>query len=154
MRTLVAAGVSALLISSATAADVTFSGTLSGVCSLALTTPGTLALSTDGTTLGSEELGGIPAAVAILSIGSYTVTVNAPTRTASPAAYSTSGEAIQVSYLGLGALSLVSQGYTASNTTFSIGSLPLSVLTMNNRIVNPNGFAAGTYTTRTVVTCS
>lgn len=135
-------------------ADVTFSGTLLGLCSVALTTPGVLALSTDGTIFGSEEVGGLPAAVSILAVGSYTVTVNAPTRTNAPGTYDSTGESIEVSYTGLAGLGVLNQAYTTGLTTFPIDTLPLSVLVMNNRITNPNGFVAGTYETRTVVTCS
>ena len=138
----------------AVAADVTFSGTLVGLCSVALTTPGILALSTDGTVFGSEEVGGLSAAVSILAVGDYTVTVNAPTRISAPGTYNSTGESIEVSYSGLSGLSGITQAYTSSLTTFLIDTLPLSVLVMNNRINNPNGFVAGTYQTRTVVTCS
>jgi hypothetical protein len=144
----------AFVVTPAAAADVTFTGTLLGLCSVALTTPGILALSVDGTTFGSSEIGGLPAAVSILAVGSYTVTVNAPTRVNSPAGYDPTGEAVQVSYTGLAGLGLVNQGYTSSLSTFNIDTLPLSILVMNNRITNPTGFAAGTYETRTVVTCS
>jgi hypothetical protein len=136
------------------AADVNFSGTLIGLCSVALATPGVLALSTDGTVFGSEEIGGVAAAVNILAVGNYTVTVDAPTRTAAPGGYNATGENIEVSYSGLTGLSLISQAYTSAITTFDIDNLPLSVLVMHNRITNANGFVAGTYGTRTVVTCS
>jgi hypothetical protein len=144
----------ALSVAPSGAADVTFSGTLAGLCSVALTTPGVLALSADGTTFGSEEIGGLPAAVSILAVGSYTVSVAAPTRTNSPGSYNAAGESIEVSYSGLSGLNLVNQGYISSLTTFGIDTLPLSVLVVNNRINNPGGFVAGTYETRTVVTCS
>ena len=142
------------LVTPSAAADVNFSGTLLGLCSVALTTPGVLALSTDGTIFGSEEIGGLSAAVSILAVGSYTVTVAAPTRTNAPGAYNPTGEAIEVSYNGVAGLGAINQAYTSSLTTFPIDTLPLSVLVMNNRITNPTGFAAGTYETRTVVTCS
>jgi hypothetical protein len=142
------------LTAPAGAADVNFSGTLLGLCSVALTTPGVLALSADGTIFGSEEIGGLPAAVTILAVGSYTVTINAPTRIASPGGYDPTGESIEVSYSGLAGLGLINQAYTTGLTTFPIDTLPLSTLVMNNRITNPTGFAAGTYETRTVVTCS
>src|SRR5689334_1759687 len=89
------------LVTPAAAADVTFSGTLLSLCSVALSTPGILALSTDGTVFGSEEVGGVPAAVNILAVGSYTVTVAAPTRTSQPGAYNATGESIEVSYNGI-----------------------------------------------------
>jgi hypothetical protein len=143
--------------SPALAADVTFSGTVSGVCSLALSTPGTLALSTDGSKLGSQEPGGLPALVTILSIGSATVTVDPPTRTAqasTPVPYVATGEVIEVAYQGLAGLSGVTQAYTTSQTSFGVNTLPLTVLQVHNRITNANGFPAGPYATRTVVTCS
>lgn len=139
----------------AQALDVDFDGTVLAVCSLALSTDGTLTLSANGTVLGSEEPLGVPAAVTILSIGSNSVDVAAPSRiSADPAGYDNSLETIEVSYTGVAGLAAVSQTYTSSPTSFALGSIPLSVLTVNNRINNSNGFAAGTYTTRTVVTCS
>jgi hypothetical protein len=155
MRILVPAALCAsLLCGPAVAADVNFSGTLLGLCSVVLTTPGVLALSTDGTSFGSADLGGLPAAVSILAVGDYTISVAAPTRTNAPGTYNGAGETVEVSYSGLAGLSFVNQDYTTAPTSFDIDTLPLSVLVMNNRIVNPNGFAAGTYETRTVVTCS
>ena len=108
------------LVTPAAAADVTFSGTLLGLCSVALTTPGVLALSSDGTIFGSEELGGLPAAVTILAVGAYTVTVAAPTRTDAPGGYDATGESIEVAYNGIAGLGAISQAYTSSLTTFPI----------------------------------
>jgi hypothetical protein len=141
----------------AQSADVTFTGTIAGVCSLALSTPGLLGLSTSGSILGSEEPGGAFAVVTILSIGSATVTVGAPTRTLAPTTptpYVSTGEVVEVSYFGLGGLSAVNVAYTALQTTFGVAALPLTVLRVHTRIRNDNGFPAGNYATRTVVTCS
>jgi hypothetical protein len=148
-------GVVILLLStaSAAAADVTFTGIVLNTCTL-VATPGLLGLSSDGETLGSEELGGLPAEVAIVSLGINTVTVEAPTRTGSPVGYNAAGEVVSVAYQGLVALGGISQNYTTSTTDFSVGILPLTVVQVNNRIVNSNGFTQGTYQTTTVVTCS
>ncbi len=135
--------------------DVDFDGTVSSVCSLSLSTNGTMALSADGTVLGSEESGGLAGAVLILSIGSNTIDVAAPVRVgADPAGYVSTGEVLEVSYSGASGLSGVSQAYTSADTDFAASNIPLSLLTLHNRIVNANGFAAGSYATRTVVTCS
>lgn len=136
------------------ATDVTFSGTLSGVCTLALASPGTLALSVDGTKFGSEETGGVAASLTILSVGSNTVTFGAPTRTSAPGGYNATGETIEVSYVGLGGLSLINHAYGTTSSNFGVSSLPLTTVLVNSRINNANGFAPGTYSTRTVVTCS
>jgi hypothetical protein len=136
------------------AADVTFTGTLSGVCTLAVPTPGTLALNADGTKLGSNQTGGLPATVTILSVGTNTVTVSAPSWVSTPAGYAPSGELLEVSYLGLGGLSLVNQALTDQETDFVVNTLPLTALTVNAQATNANGFADGTYEMKVVVTCA
>jgi len=143
-----------LSCSLAAAASVNFSGTVLASCSILATTSGALALATDGSSIASDNLGGAPGTVTILSIGSSTVEVAAPTRTTAPGDYNSSGEAVEVSYLGASGLSIASQAYTSSTTSFGISTIPASVLTVNNRITNPNGFPAGSYGTQTVVTCS
>lgn len=137
------------------AVNVDFDGTVSTQCSISLSTNGTLALSSDGTVLGSEESGGIAGAVLILSIGANTVDVDAPSRISSdPSGYNPSGETLEVKYVGAGGLIGINQDYTSLATDFPVANIPLSLLTIHNRLTNSNGFAAGTYTTRTVVTCS
>lgn len=138
----------------ALAANVNFSGTVLAACTILATTGGTLALSTDGGTLASDNLGGLPGTVTILSVGDSTIEVAAPTRTAQPGGYNSAGEALEVSYFGVGGLAIVNQAYTAAPTTFDVSTIPASVITVNNRISNPNGFAAGNYGLQTVVTCA
>lgn len=139
--------------SSASAETVSFNGTVSAVCSLSASTNGTLAISTDGGKLSSQEASGTSGSITILSIGSNTIDVDAPTRTAAPAGYSATGESVEVAYQGLGGLSLISQPFTILATSFPVGSIAASVLVVDNRIVNPNGFAPGDYSTQTVITC-
>jgi len=143
----------AAISSPALAANVTFTGTLSGVCTLAVPTNGTLGLSPNGDVLGSAT-GGTPATVTIVSVGSNTVTVNPPTWNSQPAGYVASGEVLEVAYSGLGGLSLINQAYTNLTTNFGILALPLSSLIVNARVTNSHGFAAGTYQMQVVVTCS
>lgn len=141
---------------SAHAVDVDFTASLTGTCSLAVPTPGLLALNADGTELSSEEVGGLAAVATVLAIGSATVTVGAPdlTVTAGATNYDATNEVVEVSYLGASGLSTVSQSYTSSETTFNISTIPLSVLTVNAKVTNPASFDAGDYRVRTVVTCS
>jgi hypothetical protein len=48
-----------------------------------------------------------------------------------------------------------SQGYTTQTSSITVPNLINAILlTINVRITNPSGFAAGTYTAKTVVTCS
>jgi hypothetical protein len=136
-------------------ATVTFSGTLTSSCSLSINTPGVLALSTDGTTLGSQEAGGASAVVAIVALGTNTVTVAPPTLSSSPAGYDAGSGEAEVAYAGLSGLSGVSgvsQAYTTSSTSFPVSAL--ATIAVNNRVVNSAGFAPGNYTTQTVLTCS
>lgn len=137
-------------------ANINFTGTVLTVCALTLSTDGTLGLSPDGETLSSDgTLGGLPGSVTILSIGSgNTIEVGAPQRLDEPGGYDDSDETLEVRYEGLSGLSWVDQDWTTQSTTFNPQSIAASVLTVHNRIVNPNGFVAGSYQTRTVVTCA
>lgn len=128
-------------------------------CTLNLTSSGTLRNSLDNTVLGSQVSGNTPATVNILLslLEGPTITVDPPTITQSPGGYNASLETRQVSYsaASLGLFPGASQAYTTSSTSFSTGVLGLVTLTLtlHNRVINPNGFAPGNYTTRTVVTC-
>jgi hypothetical protein len=154
MRTIALAAIFlAMAASNASPADVTFTGLVANTCTL-VATPGLLGLSSTGTVLGSQELGGVPAEVSVVSLGINTVTVAAPTVTGAPAAYNPSGQQVQVAYQGVDGLSGITQAYTSSATDFSVGLLPITVLLVNNRITNAGGFAQGAYETTTVVTCS
>lgn len=145
-------GLLALLAAApASATDVTFSGTLTGVCTLALSTPGTLGLAADGSLSTSA---GLPATLAILSVGTNTLTVNPPVWVTAADDYTPGAETLEVGYLGLSGLGLADQALTSSVTTRTLSTLPLSLLTMNARASNSNGFAAGDYEMKVVVTCS
>lgn len=130
-------------------------------CSIALTTGGTLRPSSDNRTLGSEVNGTTPATLtSILGLldGTVSVDVSAPTRIQTPGGYNASAETLEVAYVAPSVLGLfggATQGYTSSATTFRAGLLGALTftITLHNRILNPNGFAPGIYTTRTVVTC-
>lgn len=155
MRPLLAAILLISLGVAPVAADsVGFAGSILDSCSLSLATSGTLAMSLDGTVLGSEESGGQPAQVTILSTGSHSVTVAAPTLVTSPAGYDPTGQQVEVAYQGQSLLSGVSQPYTGAGTSFPVATIALSSLAINNRIRNTRGFASGSYATQTVVTCN
>ncbi len=135
----------------AAATDVTFSGTLSGVCTLALSTPGTLGLDPEGRL---SSAAGLSAILAILSVGSNTLTVDPPVWAGTAPGYSAGTESFEVAYSGLSGLGLADQAYTPTQTTRTISTLPLSLLTMNARASNSLGFADGPYQLKVVVTCS
>lgn len=131
-------------------------------CSINLTSGGTLRPSTDNKTLGSEVNGSTPGVVtSILSLldGTATIEVSPPTRIQTPAGYNASAETLQVAYNAAAVLGLfpgASHSYTSSTSSFQATGLLAGLtftITLHNRILNPNGFAPGTYTTRTVVTC-
>ncbi len=145
-RLLILAGVALTVVPAAALAQSS--------CTLALGTSGSLGLNGDGTILGSGQGGGSNGTITVVSVGSNIVDVAAPVRVMSPPAYDPSLEQVEVAYSGLNLLSGVSQDYTPAATSFSVGTIALSVLRIDNRIVNPGGFASGTYATRTVITCN
>ncbi len=147
-----------LPVAAAPSANVDFSGTVTATCSITASSNGTMQLNpSTGTTLGSEEAGGTSGSVTVLSIGASTLTIGAPTLTSTPPpGYVTGTQTIEVQYNGAPAsgLSGISQIYTASQTTRTLGTIAASDLVINNRIRNSSGFPPDTYTTRTVVTCA
>lgn len=128
-------------------------------CSINLPASGTLRNSMSNTVLGSQVNGNTPATVTMVLplLSGVSVTVNAPTLVQFPAGYSSALETREVAYTAavIGLIQLANQGYTTGTTGFSTGLLGSVTLTMtvHNRVNNPNGFAPGTYTTRTIVTC-
>ncbi|HWV01030.1 MAG TPA: hypothetical protein VN109_07690 [Devosia sp.] len=148
------AAVIALVICAAAApalasTDVTFTGTVSDTCTLAVPTPGIMALSTDGTILGSDQTLGVPATVTVLSLGGNTLTLSAPTLTSHPPGYA-GGETVQMKFSGLAS----QPSYVSTQQTIALGLIPLTDLIVNMQVVNANGFVQGDYTAKTVLTCS
>jgi hypothetical protein len=131
-------------------------------CTLTLQSAGKLRASDDNTMLGSEVKGSTPATLTtLLSLldGTATIEVSPPTRVQTPPGYNASAEVLQVAYQAGAVLGLfpgASQPYTSAPSSFKATGIlsGLSVtIVLNNRILNPNGFAPGAYTTRTIVTC-
>jgi hypothetical protein len=133
--------------------NVDFTGTVTATCALSLPSNGTLALNSTGDVLGSQVGLGTPGTVTVLSIGSNNLDIDDPVLFASPVAYNTTGQVLEVAYSGASGLAAVDQPYTSSDTSVAVGTIAASLLTVNNRITNTNGFAPGSYTTRTVITC-
>jgi hypothetical protein len=146
-----------LIFAAALAAPLTIVPALG--CGIAVGISGQLKLSSDAQTLGSEVGVATPATVTTLLglLEGATIDVAAPTVTQSPSGYNAGQQQVQVAYTAavLGLLTVKNQGYTSSATSFPTGVLGAVTLTItvNNRIINPASFAAGTYQTRTLVTC-
>ena len=132
------------------ATDIVFTGNVTDTCTLSIPTPGTMTLSANGQTLGSDQPLGLPATVTVLSLGSNTVTLAAPTLTSHPPAYTAGSETVEMSYSGL-----ASHAYTSAQQTVPLGILSIAtVLIVNLHVINAAGFAQGAYTAKTVLTCS
>ncbi|OEO30484.1 hypothetical protein VW23_021015 [Devosia insulae DS-56] len=90
-------------------------------------------------------------------LSGVTITVDPPTLAVSPGGYNATLETREVAYsvANVGIFPGRNQAYTTGSTSFSTGLLGAVALSMtvHNRVNNPNGFAPGTYTTRTIVTC-
>lgn len=132
----------------ATAATVTLSGLVINTCILTVTSPGVLAASNDGTTLGSEQAGGNFASLTVVATGtSPTLTFSAPILTSGA---TTAGATTEIAYNASG--SGANQAYTSSQTSAS--SNLIDTFRINARVTRTAGFSSGTYTVTTIVTCS
>lgn len=130
--------------------DVTFTGIVVDTCTIAVTTPGVMVLSNDGTIMGSAQGLGVPATVTILSIGTNTVELEPPTLETYPPEYTPGDETLELNTTGLASNPI----FTSLGLDFLVGLLPISELFVNLRMTNPDGFAQGIYTAKTVLTCS
>jgi hypothetical protein len=139
-----------LLPGTAQAVDVTFTGLVVDTCTIALTTPGIMLLSNDGTILGSDQGLGVPATVTVVSIGTNTISLAEPTLLTYPAGYTPGGETLEIAYTGLASHPLFSE----MGLSFNVGLLSLSELFVDLKMTNPDGFVQGAYTAKTVLTCS
>lgn len=134
------------LASVADAASVTFTGSVTNTCVINLTLPGTLGLASSGTTLSSEEAGGSNAIMAVIATGSAPVLQFSAPALAGP---TTSGTTKMISYTSL---SGTTQAYTADASSITLSRL-LDTVTVKARATNADGFASGTYTISSTVTC-
>lgn len=123
-------------------------------CTLVLGSGGVLDLSTDGTILSSTEGLGQAASLEVVTGLFDEITISAPALVQAPAAYVDAGDARKVAYRGFGLLAFIDQPFTGSDTSFTPGLLPLSLLTLDASLTTATGFAPGNYSLRVQVTCS
>jgi hypothetical protein len=156
VRSAVLFGVLAILsISSAEAQqDITFSGTVAGLCVLTIPIDGSLAIDANGY-LSSAPLGF--GSVTVLSIGANHLRITRPAWDSYPATYNPGGEDFQLAYQGLSGLSAVtSNGFISSGADIAISSIPLSILQLHARASSPSPWVSSVtpYKMKVTVTCS
>jgi hypothetical protein len=132
----------------APAANVSLAGIVLNTCLLTVTTPGVLAAGASGTRLSSEELGGLPAILAVISTGTMpTLNFSAPGLTG-PSGWNGS-PVVSIRYHSANG---VTQAYTSDASSARAGAL-LDTFTINAQATNSSGFLTGTYTVASTVTC-
>jgi hypothetical protein len=143
--------IAALAVASALASPAA-----AAVCVLVPGTAGQLGDPVDNHTRMSSEDGGHQTSfTALISLGSSTITVGAPSVIyTGPSPHPGDTPAIRYSASGLLG-SVKQQAYTGAQTSFGINTLDGTVTAIvNGQITNAAGFTQGDYTLRTVVTCS
>lgn len=141
--------------SAAHAENVDFTGVVANVCTLAVTTPGVLHMANDGKSLDTTvPVVPTSAIFTVLSIGNSQLTFGAPALVTSPTGYDSTGQTVEIAYTGEGLLAAVDQALTSTETSIAIPNVPATALTVNAKLGNANSFVDGTYTVRSVVTCS
>ncbi|QYU69390.1 hypothetical protein J4558_04390 [Leptolyngbya sp. 15MV] len=150
MRFMLTCGALAITLAAAPAAanQVSLIGQVLNSCIVSIPTNGTMALSSDGTRLGSEEgVTGAPATLTVVAAG-LRPTLNFSTPALS-GPVGLDGATTEYAYNSLGAGS--SQPYTSG--TSSASSNLIDNFTIHSRVLSPNGFPSGTYTVTVTATC-
>jgi len=146
-------------ILSALALASVLAGAPAAACTLTITTGGALDLSDDHTQLGSQIKTGHAATLTTILplLSGVTVDVDAPTVYTAPAGYNYSTSTTEAAYTAsvIGVVTLKTQPYTTSSSSFQTGVLGAVTVTivMHNRITNTSGFPSGSYKSRTIITC-
>jgi len=129
-------------------------------CTLNLNDSGELGtLVGNDTQIGSQIGGGTRARLTTLLplLSGVTIEVGAPVLVDHPANYNAGTSTVEVSYDAsiLNVLAIRHQDYTAGATSFPTGVLGAVTVTLDlqNRVTNSTGLPAGTYRTRTTITC-
>ncbi len=147
MTPLAAVPAACLWPAAAGAVDVNLSGVVANVC-IVTSTPGTLGLEPGGTALSSQGGGGTPAGVQVTATGTNPrLTFSAPVAT-TPPGFSGTPDA-RISYSANGTLLQAETNIASVHLLTQL----LNTLSVSGRIVGSDGFAAGPYNLKTVVTC-
>ena len=134
----------------AAAVDVTLNATLVNSCALTLATAGTMTPSATGTLISSEQSGGSAATMTVIALGVLpSINFAAPSLTASPGGW-TASHTDEIKYTSTRG---ANQSYTSGSSSFTETGLT-DTFTVHGRVTSTEGFAAGNYTLKTVVTCS
>jgi hypothetical protein len=127
-------------------------------CLLTLPTGGALGLSPDASRMGSEEPGGGAGSITVAALGDGLTLTFAPVLDQYPGGFDAGGADVQVAYSGTALLGSLQHGYSSGPTSTPVPNLlsllDTALIRVNTRIISPDGFAAGTYRVRVVVTCS
>ncbi|MCE7796630.1 hypothetical protein LWE61_08665 [Sphingobium sufflavum] len=131
---------------SAQAQTVNLIGTVVNLCVLTISTPGSLAISSNGLQLSTTN-GGLPASLTVVATGSNpTISFSSP----SLVGPSSGGATTEVAYSSTGG---ASHAYDSSGYVYAMNRL-LDTVTINGRASNSSGFRSGVYTISATATCS
>jgi hypothetical protein len=118
-------------------------------CTLTISIGGSLRLGTSGSILSSELSGASKAVLLVSAVGAKpNLLLSAPVLTNSPTGYNNAPQ-VMMKYASLAG---ANQPYTSAATSYTATSL-IDTITIDARVIDTQGFKAGTYTVGTTVTC-
>jgi len=132
-------------------------------CSIGLSTPGLLKLSSDSQRLGTDVAGGVASLVTISSITNglnptSTITIASSSLNTAPPGFNIASADVETAYAATGLLGLPlhSRGFATGSDSFSVTLVLGLVVTivLDNHVDATGGFRQGTYTSKTQVSCS
>ncbi|MEM9422771.1 MAG: hypothetical protein AAF986_09745, partial [Pseudomonadota bacterium] len=151
----VSGGITAIMfggVSFAQTADVTFNGSISDSCTVVADSPGTLAVNTTNTELGSSLAGGAAGAATVTaSASTYEVTVDAPSSFDTAPAGSDTNTTFATTYDASGATTATG---VAGSTATALGA-GVTTLAVGASATKSSGiYESGSYSLTTTVRCA
>lgn len=135
------------MISPAQAQNISLAGTVVNLCVVTISTPGVLAVTSNGLDMTTAQTGGAPATLAVVATGTNpTITFTSPTLTGP----SSGGATTQMSYTSSGG---ANHAFDSNSYVYVMNRL-LDTITINGKASNAAGFKSGVYTINSTATCS
>lgn len=137
----------ALVPAAASAATVTLNGLVANMCVLTLSTPGLIAVTPQGTEVSTTQAGGLAATMSVVATGTNpTLSFGAPTLSGPSAA----GATTELAFTSPGG---ATRDFASTDYSVVVNRL-LDTVTINGRARNAGGFASGSYSIASNVTCT
>jgi hypothetical protein len=126
-------------------------------CSVGISTPGVMSLSTGDSTVLTSEAGAASVLIVtnLSGILGTTISISNPRLDTYPGGFAAGNAVVEETYSAAWVLGSSSNStFSSATRSFPVGIGAVVTLTLNNRVTAAGGFKQGSYSTKTTISCS